>query len=401
MNETAVTPAAPSSVEPVFTLLFVDDEANILSSLTRLFQPLGYRIFTAKGGAQGLKILAQETIDLVVSDMRMPEMNGAQFLEQVQQKWPDTMRILLTGYAEMGATIAAINKGQVHRYISKPWEDYDITLTIKLALQHKMLEREKLRLEVLKKNFFTSVQIFSNLIEMRDASMVGHSHRVADLSKAIAQRMGMSDAEVQDVVFAALLLDLGKISLSDSLLNKPFSSLNAEERDEVIKCPIRGQVALMALDELQGAAKLIRNHRERFDGTGFPDRLPGLTIPLGARILALTKDYDTCQIASLTNKGLQPADAVLYIQEGIGRRYDPTVVDAFLNVIAISAQTKPELDLQREQLKPGMVLSRNLITKSGALLLAKNCILDEHLLGQLEHFELLGDPLRIYVWDKK
>ncbi len=401
MSETPVIPSNASTDEPIFTLLFVDDEANILSSLQRLFQPFGYRIFTAESGAQGLEVLAQETIDLVVSDMRMPDMNGAQFLEKVQQKWPDTMRILLTGYAEIGATIAAINKGQVHRYVSKPWEDYDITLTIKLALQHKMLEREKLRLEVLKKNFFTSVQIFSNLIEMRDASMVGHSRRVADLSKAIALRMGMSDAEVQDVVFAALLLDLGKISLSDSLLNKTFSSLNTEERNEVIKCPIRGQVALMALDELQGAAKLIRNHCERFDGSGFPDHLPGHTIPLGARILALAKDYDACQIETLINKGLQPAEAVLYIREGIGRRYDPTVVDAFLSVITTSAQTKPELDLQREQLTPGMVLSRDLITKRGALLLAKDCILDGHLIGQIEHFERLGESLMIYVWDKK
>ncbi len=131
------------------TLLLVDDEANILASLIRLLRPMGYRIFTAESGAQGLEILAQQSIDLVVSDMRMPEMNGVQFLEQVRQQWPETMRILLTGYAEIGTTIAAINKGQIYRYISKPWEDNDIILAIQLALQHKLLEREKLRLEAL------------------------------------------------------------------------------------------------------------------------------------------------------------------------------------------------------------------------------------------------------------
>ncbi len=444
MNETGVAPVSQTSSEPVFTLLFVDDEANILSSLKRLFKPFGYRIFTAEGGAQGLEILAQESIDLVVSDMRMPEMNGAQFLEQVRQKWPETMRILLTGYAEIGATIDAINKGQIYRYVSKPWEDNDIILTIKLALQHKILEREKLRLEVLtqqqneelkdlnanleekvklrteevrqtmafletahenlKKNFITSVRVFSNLIEMRDASMVGHSRRVAELSRTIAQRMDMNDVEVQDVFIAALLLDVGKIGLSDSLLNKSFSSLNTGERDEVIKYPIKGQVALMALDQLQGAAKLIRNHRERFDGMGFPDRLLGLAIPLGARILALAKDYDACQIGTFSNKRLKQADAVLYIQEGRGRRYDPTVVDAFLNVIGSSvtpAQTKPELELRRVQLKTGMVLSRDLITQRGEFLLAKDYILDENLIGQIDNFERLGDRLMIYVWANK
>ena len=241
-------------------LLFVDDEANILSALKRLFRPFGYRIFTAEGGAQGLEIMEREAIDLVVSDMRMPEMNGAQFLEKVRAKWPESVRILLTGYAEIGSTIDAINKGQIYRYVSKPWEDNDITLIVKHALQHKVLEKEKLRLEALtrkqndelkdlnanleekvkarteevrqtmqfletahenlKKGFLTSIRVFSNLIEMRDASMVGHSRRVAELARSLAQRMGMTDAEVQNVFIAGLLLNVGKIGLPDRLLDK-------------------------------------------------------------------------------------------------------------------------------------------------------------------------------------
>ena len=444
MSDTQAEPASQTATGATATLLFVDDEVNILSSIKRLFRPLGYRIFTAESGAQGLEILERESVDLVVSDMRMPEMNGAQFLEKVRQKWPETVRILLTGYAEIGSTIDAINKGQIYRYISKPWEDNDITLTIKLALQQKMLEREKRRLEALthkqneelkdlnanleekvrarteevrqtmaflevaheklKKSFITSVRVFSNLIEMRDASMVGHSRRVAELARAIAQRIGMSDAEVQDVFIAGLLLDVGKIGLSDSLLNKTFSSLSSEERGSVTKYPIKGQVALMALDQLQGAALLIRNHRERFDGAGYPDRLVGLAIPQGARILALAKDYDAVQIGALINKRLKQADAVLYIQEGRGGRYDPTIVDAFMNVIIGSAApmpTKPELAMRLEKIKAGMVLSRDLITKGGELLLAKDYILDEHLIGQIESFERLGDKLIIYIWARK
>ena len=435
-TETTSQPASEAAV----TLLFVDDEANILASLKRLFRPFGYRIFTAEGGAQGLEILARETIDLVVSDMRMPEMNGAQFLEQVRQKWPETVRILLTGYAEIGVTIDAINKGQIYRYISKPWEDNDITVTIKLALQQKMLEREKRRLEALthkqneelkdlnanleekvkarteevrqtmafletaheklKKSFITSVRVFSNLIEMRDAGMVGHSRRVADLSRTMAQRMGMSDAEIQDVFIAALLLDIGKIGLPDSLLNKPFPSLNTAERVEVIKYPIKGQLALMALEQLQGAAQLIRHHRERFDGMGYPEQLAGLAIPLGARILALVKDYDLAQIGTLISKRMNQAGAAIFIQEGRGRSYDPAVVDAFRQVIGVGAapaHRKPELALRLAQLKSGMVLSQDLITSSGVLLLAKDHILDANLIGQMEIFERLGGPLMIYV----
>ena len=131
------------------TLLFVDDEANILSSLKRLFRPSGYRIFTAESGAAGLEIMAHEPVDMVISDMRMPEMNGAQFLEKVRENWPDTVRILLTGYADIGSTIEAINKGQIYRYISKPWEDNDIVITVRQALERRELEREKARLEEL------------------------------------------------------------------------------------------------------------------------------------------------------------------------------------------------------------------------------------------------------------
>ena len=137
-----------SSTRPA-TLLFVDDEPNILSALRRLFRPHGYKIHTAEGGAEGLELLEREPVDLVISDMRMPNMDGAQFLEQVRQKWPDTVRILLTGYADVSSTIAAINKGEIYRYIAKPWNDNDIVLLVKQALELKDLEREKRRLEAL------------------------------------------------------------------------------------------------------------------------------------------------------------------------------------------------------------------------------------------------------------
>ncbi|MBI5659274.1 MAG: response regulator [Nitrosomonadales bacterium] len=432
--------------EPGFTLLFVDDEANILSALKRLFRPFGYRIFTAEGGAQGLEILEREAVDLVVSDMRMPEMNGAQFLEKVREKWPDSVRILLTGYAEVGATIEAINKGRIYRYVSKPWDDNDITLIVKHALQQKHLEREKLRLEELthrqnaelkdlnanleekvrarteevrqtmtfledaheklKKGFITSIRVFSNLIEMRDAAMMGHSRRVAEMARSIAQRLGMSGAEAQDVFVAGLLLDVGKIGLPDHLLNKPYANLTPEERSEVVKYPVKGQMALMALEQLQGAAKLIRSHRERFDGMGYPDRLAGLAIPLGARILALVKDYDAALIGAMSAAPLKPEDAVLLIQDGKGKRYDPLVVEAFLNELGSARPAAPGTDAERAlrsgQLTPGLVLSRDLTTRSGEMLLSKEHVLTEQVIEQIRGFERIGGgALTVYVHARK
>ncbi|MEZ0236880.1 MAG: HD domain-containing phosphohydrolase, partial [Methylophilaceae bacterium] len=351
------------------TLLFVDDEPNILSALRRLFRPLGYRIFIAESGAQGLEIFDSEAIDLVISDMRMPVMDGAQFLEQVRLKSPDTVRILLTGYADISSTIDAINKGQIYRYIAKPWEDNDICLTVRHALEQKILEREKARLEELthkqneelrdlnanleekvkarteevrqtmgflevaherlKKSFLTSIRVFSNLMELREGEMSGHSRRVADLAHKLAKRMGMSDTEVQDVMVAALLHDIGQIGLPDKLLHKPFNTLAGEERAAVMKHPVVGQTALMALEQLHGAARLIRSHHERFDGQGFPDALSGLAIPLGARVLTVANEYDAAQQGYLMSKRLNAEDALTFIKEGRGKRYDPQVVDAF------------------------------------------------------------------------
>ena len=439
-------PQAAASAEKPFAILFVDDEANILSSLNRLFRPLGYQIFTAESGAKGLEVLQQHTVDLVVSDMRMPEMNGAQFLEKVREKWPDTVRILLTGYAEIGATIDAINKGQIYRYVSKPWEDNDITLTIKHALIQKKLEREKLRLEELtrkqneelkdlnanletkvlarteevrqtmsflevaheklKKSFITSVRVFSNLIEMRNPSKSGHSRRVADLARTLAQDLGMSPPEVQDTFIAALLLDVGKIGLPDRLLDKPFHNLTPDECVEISKYPVKGELALMALEQLQGAAKLIRSHRERFDGKGYPDQLSGLTIPLGARILSIAEDYDTALMGTEYTKAFTPTDASLLIQDGKGKRYDPAVVLALLNTIGKANQVKSsnatETILRSGQIIAGMMLSQDLITWSGDILLAKEHVLTPQLIDQIRGFERMdGHPLTIYVHAKK
>lgn len=422
------------------TLLFVDDEPNILAAMRRLFRPLGYRIFIAEGGAQGLEVIASEKIDLVISDMRMPEMDGAQFLEQVRLRSPESTRILLTGYADMASTIDAINKGQIYRYIAKPWEDNDIVLTVRHALERKQLEREKERLEALtqrqneelkdlnanledkvkarteelrqtmgfldiaheklKKSFFTSILVFSNLLELREGAMAGHSRRVADIARKLALRLGMGEAEAQDVMVAGLLHDIGKIGLPDNLLHKPFSMLAGEEYSAVAKHPIVGQTALMALEQLNGAASLIRSHHERLDGKGYPDGLAGMAIPLGARVLVVANDYDAVQLGHLLSKRLNAQDALTFIKEGRGNRYDPQVVDAFIKMMGGTGEVAKvrEVALRPANLKNGMVLTRDIISKNGFLMLARDYLLDDTLIEQLKKNEQMdGHALTIYV----
>lgn len=408
--------ASPQS----WRILCVDDEPNILSSLRRLFRQAGYQVLIANGGAEGLQVLENEAVDLVISDMRMPEMDGAVFLQHVRQRWPESLRILLTGYADITSTVDAINKGEILRYISKPWDDNDLLLIVRHALERKALEREKERLEALtiqqneelkdlnanlelkvmertvelrrahdklKTSFLTSIKVFANLIELREASLAGHSRRVADIARKVATKMNVEPGEAQDIFLAGLLHDIGKIGFPDVLLTKPITHLSGDELGLYRKHPVKGEQSLMALEELRSAAKLLRAHHERFDGQGFPDGLAALAIPLGARILAVANDYDELQLGVMSPRRFSAEEARKLLAEGRGKRYDPQVLDAFLEVAGgVVEKAAKEIGLPVAELKAGMVLSKDLLTRDGVLLLAVDYMLDEKLIRQIREY---------------
>ena len=137
----------PASVDDKpAAILFVDDETNVLKALRRLFHNEAYVAYFASSGAEGLEILRENAVDLIISDMRMPEMNGAEFLSQVFMHWPETIRILLTGYADLQSTIDAVNKGRIYNYCNKPWHDDELKLLVRNALEQKRLREQRDRL---------------------------------------------------------------------------------------------------------------------------------------------------------------------------------------------------------------------------------------------------------------
>ncbi len=414
------TPQATTTDKP--TLLLVDDEASILTALQRLFRKEGYRIFTAESGPAGLAILEKEKVDVVVSDMRMPGMDGAQFLEQVFSRWPATKRILLTGYSDASATVAAINQGKIWRYVSKPWNDDEILVTVGQALAHRQLLEENARLtrltqqqneelkelnanleqkvaertaelaaanQQLRQGFLNTVQLFSNLIEIRGGKLAGHSRRVADLARRLAEHMSLTDSDLQDVFLAALLHDIGKLGLPDALLNAAFNALPPQSRSEVMHHPAKGQQLLMSVEQLSNASRLIRHHHECYDGSGYPDQLKGLSVPLGSRILAVANDYDALQIGVLTLHAHSALEAQQFLLKERGRRYDPQVIDAFFAMLSEEAAKHPkELALRPADLRPGMVLSRDLMHGDGYTLLPRGRVLNAESIAQLRHMEM-------------
>ncbi|VAW98106.1 Response regulator [hydrothermal vent metagenome] len=416
------------------TLLFVDDEANILTSLRRLFRPLGYNIVTAENGLAGLKVLEEHDIDLVISDMRMPEMDGATFLEQIALRWPNTIRILLTGYADLTSTIKAVNSGQIYRYISKPWEESDIILSVKRALEQKDLQalihrqnselkqlnaslEDKVRartgelqqtvsfLELAHQNLDSSyqntVEVFSTLIEMRE-QRAGHSRQLAEHAVQLGQLCGLDDSDLKNLRNAALLRNVGKMGLADSILNKSLNTLSEEQHKTYIRHPVIGEGVLMALEPLHEAARLIRQQHEQLDGKGYPEHLKGDDITLGARILKVVGDFHDLQLGRLLDRQLDSSAAQEYLFKHSGSCYDKQVVEKFQLLLRSQRQHKKnisELCVKSNNLQDGMVLSRDLVLGGKILLLSKGHQLNDNIITRIHYFEeSLGDELDIYVY---
>ncbi|SFF83289.1 Response regulator c-di-GMP phosphodiesterase, RpfG family, contains REC and HD-GYP domains [Duganella sp. CF458] len=410
----------------MMTILCVDDEPNILSSLRRLFRGKGYEVLTAISGAQGLDLLEQQPVDLVISDMRMPEMDGARFLAQVRERWPNTVRLLLTGYSDVQSIQDAINCGEIYRYITKPWDDNDILLIVRHALERHQLELEKQRLEALtlqqneelkslntgleqkveertrqlKANFLTTIKILSSIAESRGTGQTGQTRQVADLARKMATQLKLDMNEVQDIFIAALLHDLGRIGFSDEMLRTPMTMLQGADLALFRKHPVSGAQLLMPLTDMAGVAAIVRHQMERFDGQGYPDRMAGFAIPIGSRILTLAIDYYNLQQGALVQRHLRPEEAKSLVMDGSGKRYDPAVVQAFRQVVdggVRGAAESSDVELLSGELVPGMVLSRDVVSRDGLMLLASDHVLNDRMIQQLQDFEKKSGH-RLPIW---
>ncbi|MFC3283509.1 HD domain-containing phosphohydrolase [Litchfieldella rifensis] len=414
------------------TLLLVDDEENMLNRLRRVLRNEPYALLMASSGEQALSLMEAQDVDLVISDARMPGMDGATLLANIQQHWPDCLRILLTGYADISTTVRAINEGHIYRYISKPWDDDELRLIIRQALTYQFAERERQRLErltlsqnqqlqelnadlenrvtartaeiqqiadmldlayaELKRSYVTATEVFSSLLNQRLPRHRQTNSRVVELVKAYAQHYQLNEALGRDLSMAAALYNLGKLTWDDNLFNKPSDLLYKDELELYRRYPALGEGLLMTLEPLREAAKLIRHHQERWDGGGFPDRLRENQIPLGARLLRLAVDFVELQQGMVLERKLERDEALLLLQKYAGRLYDPQLCERFVRLCTeleldttLTDDTVLRLDTRR--LEPGMTLVRDLYAENGTLLLNEGKELDAWLITKLINFE--------------
>lgn len=417
-------------------VLLVDDEESILNSLRRLLRGQPYEVVLATSGAQALEIMATRPIDLVMSDARMPGMDGATLLAEVHRLYPATSRILLTGYADLTTIIKAINDGQIHRYISKPWNDEELQLVLQQTLEHQRLERlardqtEQLKLlnatlekrvaartaelqqtadmldlayDELKRSYVTGTEVFSLLANLRLPKDKQTNRALIELIRVYCAAQSMDESSTRDLTMAAALYNIGKLSWTDSMMVAPSDKLHSTDRGLYREYPGQSESLLMTLEPMKDAARIIRHHQERWDGTGFPDHLKGDTIPPGSRLLKLAVDFIELQKGLILERHLNSDEALLYIRKYAGRLYDPALVEDFVQACATFLSDVTLGDptvkvLSTRELEAGMVLARNLNADNGMLLLNAGKVLNLPLVDKLIVFEAMeGAKYSVFI----
>ena len=413
-------------------ILLVDDEEAITRSLRRLFRKEGYLIVSATSGPAGLEMLSrlEYPVSLIISDQRMPEMSGAEFLARSREKAPDAIRFLLTGYSDMNAVIEAVNKGEIHRYLTKPWNDGELVAHVRQALSQVDLVRENKRLnaltrkqneelkqfnrelekrvaqrtkEVSAKNkelnahLKNTVRVLSSLVETMNPGLGRYMQRTARLARQVGVAFDLAPSVLDRIEIAGLVHDIGLLGFSDDVLHINEDRLKGEDLKRFSQHPVIAAISFEALDSLSEVGEIILHHHEWINGNGFPNGLKRKDIPIGSRILGATSTF--CRIVEtwpkekkamlklargfLDGSRLQEIHvgedqdmlheiAQEILIDGANRKYDAQVVDKLFDVLGDPAKVaghRQTVTVSVEKLHPGMVLEQNLKLKDGRLIL--------------------------------
>ncbi len=423
-------------------LLCVDDEKNILVSLKRVFRKENYEVLLAENGDEGLELVQNHPVDVIISDMRMPNMDGAEFLSKVKDIKPSIPSILLTGFSDQESTIRAINEGKISAYVSKPWDDNDIKLKVRSLLKIQELEKEKENLlvityqqneqlrqwneeledkveqrlrdlkeaehmldkayEELSSSYDAVVKLLAHAISARDHLFSRDFSELPKMAADLATAAKLSDYMIKQVYYSSLLFELGKLALPEKLLMTPLKLLSVEEFEQFMNYPEIGASVLKDIANFADTARIIEHHYEYFDGSGAPDTLTGRAIPIGSRILGIIKDYFLLQSGKYDGIEHSSTDTRNFLSENKGELYDPHLVDLFLDISKNhdkSYQIRDEHMLPTVKLYSGMQLSRDCTNSMGLLLLTKGTVLNEVMIDKLISVEKVYDtPLNVFVW---
>ncbi|MCX7925909.1 MAG: response regulator [Fimbriimonadales bacterium] len=334
---------------PQRNVLIVDDDALVRETLHFVLEDGGYQVYAASSGAEALRILEREPVDIVLSDIFMPGMNGFDLLRQIRERAPETPVILITGYGNIEMAREALKQG-ASDFITKPYNIHEIPIMIERNLtRHSLLVSQTRQYEdAVQQSYRATLDALLAALDTRDTETEGHSERVAAYTMAMANRLNLSAEELINIERGALLHDIGKIGVPDSILYKP-GPLTPEEWEIMKQHPVIGYRMCMKIDALRPAAPIVLHHHERWDGQGYPYGLAGEAIPLGARIFAIADTLDAMTSDRPYRKALSFAEAREEIIRCAGKQFDPEMVKLFLEIPEEELRLIREVSLTNRQ----------------------------------------------------
>jgi response regulator RpfG family c-di-GMP phosphodiesterase len=308
------------------TIMFVDDEAGIRNSLKRLFADSPHNVLIAASAAEALELLRVNTCAVIVSDNQMPGESGIEFLYKARQLAPDTLRVMMTAYADLGTALNAINHCEAYRFVVKPWDNQELLeLVNSCVMRYELLQSLRLKDEAIYRSL-------AQAIELKDHYTRGHCDRVVEYSVALGKRMGLSPDVLVHLEHGAMLHDCGKIGVPEATLNFP-GKLDTEQMNVIRKHPDWGGEVARAAGMHQITVNIVLYHHEHFNGNGYPTGLAGEKIPLEARIVAVADVYDALASDRPYRKAMPPEVALREFMTMSGTVLDPVIVENFLEIV--------------------------------------------------------------------
>jgi response regulator RpfG family c-di-GMP phosphodiesterase len=330
-------------------ILIVDDEEMIRDLLSTALTQEGYFCHQVANVDNAFALLGEQPVDLVISDIMMPVRSGVELLRDLKKVNPDIAVLMITGLSDMNTAMECVHLG-ADDYITKPFGINRVVLTVKNLIERRRLAVEKKNYQVslefkvmeqtaqirktmneLSSAYDNTLTALVKALDAREKEVGSHSERVMNFSSFLGAKLGLAGRDLQELSKGALLHDIGKIGISDNILLKP-GKLDDNEWIEMRKHPQIGYAILSEIDFLKAPAEIILCHHERFDGTGYPNKLKGEQIPIGSRIFAVVDTLDAMTSDRPYRKALPFAMAVDEVIKFRGIQFDPAVADLFLSI---------------------------------------------------------------------
>lgn len=375
---TAPVGLLPPAAAETASILLVDDEVAILDGLRRQLRKR-FTVHTANGGAEALELMKSEQFAVVVSDMRMPQMNGATFLSHVKSLYPNVVRILLTGQADTQAAITAVNEGQIYRFLTKPCPPEVLLEEIGSAVElNRLVTAEK---ELLGSTLRRTVEALVATLSLAQPAAFGRAERITRTVTELAGALGIE--EPWELEVTAMLSHLGAVTLPPNVLEKLDSGrpLNEEEAEMADQVPEVSRKLVSGIPRLEGVAEAIGWQRARYDGRMSPLDAPrGADLPLAARFLRAAVDFElgTSQRPSVQD--------TLTAMRGDAGAYDPRVLDALVGLHGAEESPIEPREIDIYELEPDMVIFDDIFTTDDVKLISRGTVVTEPLILRLENY---------------